>query len=120
MQELVDRLVSRTGVTAPMARVAVGIIFDFLRKEAPADKMQVLLDKVPGAADLAAEQSSGQAGAFGTGGIMGAANRLMSVGLSMQQVQSVAREVLAYAREQAGKDAVGDVVGAIPGLGQFV
>ncbi|MGA2894997.1 MAG: hypothetical protein ABSE22_19190 [Xanthobacteraceae bacterium] len=46
--------------------------------------------------------------------------RMMSAGLSMGQVQSLARAVLAYAREKAGEDAVGEIVGAIPGLAQFV
>ena len=38
------------------------------------------------------------------GGVMGAGMRMMSAGLSMGQVQGVAREVLAYAREKAGAD----------------
>ena len=59
-------------------------------------------------------------GGFAMGGIMGAGTKMMAAGLSMGQVQGVAREVLAYAREQAGEDAVGEVVGAIPGLSQFV
>jgi hypothetical protein len=44
----------------------------------------------------------------------------MAAGLSMGQVQSVTREIVAYAREKAGEDTVGEVVGAIPGLSQFV
>jgi hypothetical protein len=38
----------------------------------------------------------------------------------MGEVQSVARILLAYAREKAGEDNVGEVVAAIPGLSQFV
>ena len=38
----------------------------------------------------------------------------------MGQVQGVTREVIAYARDKAGEDAIGEVVGAIPGLSQFV
>jgi len=44
----------------------------------------------------------------------------MSAGLSMAQVQGVTRETIAFAREKAGEDAIGEIVGAIPGLGQFV
>jgi hypothetical protein len=44
----------------------------------------------------------------------------MGLGLSMPQVQAVTRTVLAYARETAGEDAVGEIVGAIPGLSQFL
>ena len=122
MDELIGRLVANCGVERPVAENAVGIILDFLRKEGPADKVQALIDKMPGAEALiaAAGEGQGSGGMFGMGGIMGAANRLMSAGLSMGQVQSVTREIVAYAREKAGEDAVGEVVGAIPGLGQFV
>jgi hypothetical protein len=32
----------------------------------------------------------------------------------------VTREIIAYSREKAGEDAVGEIVGSIPGLGQFI
>ena len=51
---------------------------------------------------------------------MGAGTRMMAAGLSMGEVQAVTRETISYAREKAGEDAVGDIVGAIPGLAQFV
>ena len=51
------------------------------------------------------------------GGVMGTGMRMMSAGLSMGQVQSVTRAVIAYAREKAGEDAVGEIVAAIPGSG---
>jgi hypothetical protein len=54
------------------------------------------------------------------GGVLAAGTRMMSVGLSMGQVQAVTRETIAYAREKAGEDTIGEIVGAIPGLGQFV
>jgi hypothetical protein len=54
------------------------------------------------------------------GGIMGAGTKMMAAGLTMDQVQGVTREVIGYAREQAGEDAIGEIVGAIPGLSQFV
>src|SRR5262245_33642190 len=120
MEELIGRLAVNCGIERSVAEKSVGIILDFLRKEGPADKVQALMDKMPGADALAAGAGEGSGGSFGMGGIMGAANRLMAAGLSMGQVQSVTREVVAYAREKAGEDAVGEVVGAIPGLGQFV
>ena len=77
---------------------------------------------MPGAdALLQAAQAEGSSGFFGgMGGIMGAGNRLMAAGLSMGQVQSVTQEVVAYAREKAGEETLGEIVGAIPGLSQFV
>ena len=120
MDELIGRLVANVGVDRAAAEKAVGIIFDFLRKEGPADKVQALLDRVPGAQALAEAQGADAGGVFAMGGIMGAGTKMMSAGLSMGQVQGVTKEVIAYAREKAGEDAVGEIVGAIPGLSQFV
>jgi len=118
MDELIARLVANVGVERTAAEKAVGIILDFLRKEGPADKVQALIDRLPGAEALMAQQS--EAGGFSMGGIMGAGTKMMGAGLSMGQVQGVTRETIAYAREKIGDDAVGEIVGAIPGLGQFV
>jgi hypothetical protein len=122
MDELIERLTARTGVEPVIARKAVGIILDFLVKEGPADTVQSLISQMPGAdaALRAAQEESAAGGSFGMGGIMGAANRLMAAGLSMGQVQSVTQETVAYAREKAGEDTVGEIVGAVPGLSQFV
>jgi hypothetical protein len=122
MDDLIDRLVAKTGVDRPVAQKAVGIILDFLVKEGPADKVQHLIAQMPGAdALLQPAQSEGSSGFFGgMSGIMGAGNRLMAAGLSMGQVQSVTQEVVAYAREKAGEETLGEIVGAIPGLSQFV
>jgi hypothetical protein len=54
------------------------------------------------------------------GGIMGVGTKLMAVGLGMDQMQSVTREIIAYSREKVGEDTVGEIVGSIPGLSQFV
>ena len=121
MDELIGRIVANVGVDRAAAEKAVGIILQFLLKEGPADKVRNLLDKLPGAdaAIAAAPGDSGSGGIFG-GGVMAAGSRMMSVGLSMGQIQAVTRETISYAREKVGEDAVGEIVGAIPGLGQFV
>jgi hypothetical protein len=122
MEELVARLTADVGIDRTAAEKAVGIIFDFLAKEGPADKVRPLLAKLPGAEAVmqkAASEGNGDM-AGGMGGVMGAGMRMMSAGLSLGQVQSVTREVIAYAREKAGEDAVGEIVAAIPGLAQFV
>jgi hypothetical protein len=123
MDELIARLVADVGIDRATAEKAVGIIFQFLLKEGPAEKVQPLLAKLPGAEVVMQRAASevgdnGMAGAMG--GVMGAGMRMMSAGLSMGQVQSVTRAVIAYTREKAGEDAVGEIVAAIPGLSQFV
>jgi hypothetical protein len=120
MDELIARLVANVGVDKAAAEKSVGIILDFLVKEGPPDKVQALIDKMPGAQALLQAQQASDAGGggFSMGGLMGAGTKMMSAGLSMGQ--GVTKEVIAYSREKAGEDAVGEIVGAIPGLSQFV
>jgi hypothetical protein len=115
MDELVGRLVAELGIDRDVAEKAVGIILAFLIKEAPADTIKPLMDAMPGAAEAAAAAPAG--GMFG--GIMGVGTQLMGLGLSMGEVQGVARTLLAFAREKVGENAVDELVGAIPGLSQF-
>jgi hypothetical protein len=119
MEELVSRLVATVGVDRGAAEKAVGIILDFLRKEGPPEKVQSLIDKIPGVEALLAQQAE-SGGMFSMGGIMGAGAKMMSAGMTMSQVQGVTRETIAFARDKLGDDAVGEIVGAIPGLSQFV
>jgi hypothetical protein len=119
MEDLIGRLVANVGVDRTAAENSVGIILDFLLKEGPTEKVQALINQLPGAEALIAKQSESGSG-FSMGGIMGAGTKMMSAGLSMGQVQAVTRETIAYAREKIGDDAVGEIVGAIPGLSQFV
>ena len=66
MDELIERLRRAPVSIEPTAEKAVGIILDFLLKEGPADKVQALIDKLPGAAALvAAQQADAGGGGFG-------------------------------------------------------
>jgi hypothetical protein len=118
MDELLDRLVANAGVERGVAEKAVGIILAFLLKEGPSDKVQVLIDQTPGAE--AAIQAAASDGGFGMGGIMGVGTKLMAAGLGMEQMQTATREIIAFAQEKIGADNVSDIVGSIPGLGQFI
>jgi Protein of unknown function VcgC/VcgE (DUF2780) len=117
MDELIGRLVANLGVERTTAETAVGIILAFLAKEGPPDKIQTLLAKLPGAEALM-QKAPSEGGSMG--GVMGAGMQMMSAGLSMGQVQDVTREFISFARGKVGEDAVGELVGAIPGLSQFV
>jgi len=121
MDELIGRIVAAVGIDRSIAEKSVGIILDFLSKEGPADKVQALLERMPGAEALV-EAARAEGGGLGgmMGGIMGVGTRLMGVGLGMGEIQSVTREIIAYAREKLGEDAVGEIVSAIPGLSQFI
>jgi len=98
MEELLDRLVAKVGVDRGVAEKAIGIILAFLLKEGPSDKVQALINQMPGAE--AAMQATASEGGFGMGGIMGVGTKLMAAGLSMDQMQGVTREIIAYARDK--------------------
>ena len=121
MDELVDRIVANVGVDRTVAEKSIGIIFDFLAKEGPTEKVQAVLARLPGAdAAIAAARAGDTGGMFGgMGGIMGVGSRLMAAGLGMGEIQGVTRELMAYAREKAGDETVGEIVAAVPGLSQF-
>lgn len=115
MDELVAKIAAATGVDPETARKAAIIILKFLVKEGPADKVGLLVDALPGAREAMAANPLG-----GSSGIMGAFNDLTAAGLGMGDIQGAARTFGEFAREKAGNAAVDAVVGAIPGLGQFV
>lgn len=122
MDELVSRIVSNVGIDRSVATKAVGIMLDFLATEGPADKAQTLLSRLPGATEaVEAARAEGGGGFFGgMGGIMGVGSRLMSAGLGMGEIQGVARQVIAYAREKAGDEDIDAVMDSIPGARTFL
>ncbi len=131
MDELIARVSQASGVDAQVARQAIGEIFVFLKSEASPDAMQALMDKIPGANDLAATMGEAETttggglmgaltGLMGGGGVMGLAGKLMGLGLGMGEMQSIGREVFAYAREKAGEDIVNKVATSTPALSQFI
>ena len=128
MDELISRIVAATGLSEELARKAVGIILAFLQKEGPPTEINELMTAMPGAQELANAEGGAKGGMLGAigglmgggGGVMALGGQLMGVGLSMPQIQTVSKQMFAFGREKAGEDTMGAIVGAIPGLGQFV
>ncbi len=114
MDQLIAEVAAKAGVTQAVARKALAIIVSFIAKAAPADKVAAVVDKLPGARDLAKE-STGK-----SSGLMGVFNDLTSAGLGMSGVQTVARSFLTHAKAKAGDKEVDALVRSIPGLSQFV
>lgn len=127
MEELIARVTNRTGVDAATAQAAIGHILAFLQKEGPAEDVAQLLAALPGSEAAIAESNAeegggglmGMLGGMG-GGVMALGQKLMSSGVSMGQMQPLGQELFAYGREKAGEDAMGRIIGAIPGVSQFV
>jgi hypothetical protein len=130
MSEIVRRVAEAAGIDEALAEKAVQIVFELVQEHAPKDAAAELFARLPDTPeipDAPKEAGGGLMGALGgLGGLggamgaMGAMTRMQAAGLSMDQIQAVSKETLAFAREHAGEETVGKVVAAIPGLSQFV
>lgn len=132
MNEVIDQIATKAGIAPDLAEKAVGMILGFLQREAPDGPVTKMIAAFPGAPDLVSqyggEQAAGGGGLFGGllsavgagGGIMGLGQQLMSSGLSMGDISSLAKETVATARQYAGNDVVDEVVNSVPGLSQFL
>ena len=120
MDELIGRLASKAGIDSAVAEKTIGIILNFLRNEGPSDKVQALIDQIPGAEAVIAESnnSSGLARLMG-GGLMAVGTRLMGLGLGMSEIQNIARELFRFGRDKIGPDRMGEIITGTPGLSQF-
>ena len=59
MDELIGRLAAKAGIDSAVAEKTIGIVLGFLRNEGPSDKVQALIDQIPGAeAAIAASNGS--------------------------------------------------------------
>ena len=112
MDELIEQLAAKTGIDPAVAGKTVGMMLDFLRKEGPTDKVQSLIDTIPGAEGAIAASASG-------GGLMALGSRLMALGLGMTEIQNIARELFRFGRDRVGADRMGEIVAGTPGLRQF-
>ena len=120
MDELIGRLAVKAGIDEAVAREAVGIILDFLRKEGPSEKAQALIDQIPGAeAVIATSSNNGGLVRLMGGGLMALGTKLTALGLGMSQIQNVAREIFSFGRDTIGAKQMGAIITGTPGLSQF-
>jgi hypothetical protein len=120
MDELIGELATKAGIDSAVAEKTVGIILGFLRNEGPSDKVQVLIDSIPGAeAAIAASNNGGGLARLMGGVLMAVGTRLMSLGLGVVEIQNIARELFRFGRDKIGADAIGEIIARTPGLSQF-
>lgn len=121
MDELIGRLASKAGIDSAVAEKTVGIILNFLRNEGPSDKVQALIDQIPGAeaAIAASNNKNGAISRLMGGGLMAVGTRLMGLGLGMSEIQNIARELFRFGRDTIGADQMGEIIAGTPGLSQF-
>lgn len=130
MNEIVTQIADRVGIEPDLAEKALGMMLGFLQREADDGAVAKMIEAIPGAPDLVAQYAGvgapgsgllgGLMNAIGGGGIMGLGQQLMSQGLGMGEITSLAKETIAIARQYAGDGVVDEVVGSVPGLSQFV
>src|SRR5581483_2616458 len=108
------------GIEDTVAEKTIGIIVGYLRNEGPCDKVQALIDRIPGAeaAITASENNGGRAKLMG-GGLMAVGTRLMALGLGVSDIQNIARELVRFGRDKIGEDQMGAIIAETPGLSQF-
>jgi hypothetical protein len=135
MDNLIARVATAANITPEIARKAVALIGDFIQREAPEEAVRDLFDKATDfPAIIASSTSTGgegmgiglkglmgvASGAMGGGGLMALGSELMGLGLGMDQIQTVGKEVFDFMREVAGDETVGEIAASIPGLSQFI
>jgi hypothetical protein len=131
MNELVSRVSESVGISPDLAEKAIGMMLGFLQREADDGAVAQMIEAIPGATDLVARFNGEGAGSgggllgglmasLGGGGVMALGQQLMSQGLGMGEITSLAKETMAVAREHAGDEVVDKVIASVPGLGQFV
>ena len=135
MENLIARVATAADLSPDVARKAVALIGDFIQREAPEEAVKELFKKTPAFPAIIASstQTGGEgmsgglkglmgvsSGAMGGGGLMALGSELLSLGLDMEQIQTIGKEVFGYARETAGDEVVGEISAAIPGLSQFI
>jgi len=141
VEELITRIANNVGLPAETAERVVAIVLDFFKNNASQDNVSGMIAALPGAEDLLANVDlSGSAGGTdgaasgGLGGMLGSAmgaltggnplmdtlSKLQGEGLSMDQAKSAGSEIVAFAKDKAGAEAVDKVLGEIPGLSSIL
>ena len=120
MDELVGQLAAKAGIDKAVAKKTVGIMLGFLHNEGPSDKVQALIDSIPGAQRaIEASRNGGGLSALMGGGLMAVGSRLMGLGLGIGEIQNVARELVRFGRDRIGTDRMDQIIAGTPGLRQL-
>jgi hypothetical protein len=114
MGESIGQPASKAGVDDAVAEKTVGIMLGFICSEGRSDKVEALIDRIPGTEAAIAAASTG-----GLGRLMAVGTGLMAVGQGMGEIRSIARELFGRSLDKIGADRMGEIIAGTPGLGQF-
>ena len=113
MDDLMEEIMTKTGLGKPAVEQALGIIISFLEREGPAGKVTPMIDKLPGARALAEAHG-------GSGGLFAVFNDLSAAGLGLGEIREVAGAFIRFAKARLGASEVDAVIRAIPSVAQFI
>ena len=120
MDELVDQLAAKASIDDAVAEKTVGIMLDYLRSKGPPEATQALIAQTTGAeATIAAARDDSDISRLMGGGLMATGTRLTGLGLTITDIQKIARELFAFGRDKIGADRMDAIIASTPGLRHF-
>lgn len=126
MNELIQQLMSETGIGEKEAKNGVGAVLASLKGGLPADDFGSVLQAFPGGEQMMASAQS----ALGSGGLMGMLGKMLGgggsaallgqlgkLGLSAEQIAKFLPVILAFIQRVLSPDLLKKIVGLLPKAG---
>ncbi|WP_237154879.1 DUF2267 domain-containing protein [Oryzibacter oryziterrae] len=125
MQDTIDTIASTVGISPEQTDGAIRIVLNFLHKAGPTETIESLASELGAADYLSAAPKAGLLGSIGgmfggMGGAMAAFSALQGLGLDMDQIQGVVKNLIDIARQKIGDEKVENILDSIPGLAQLI
>lgn len=120
MDELIERIERRVGVAPETARKSIAAFLTYFDRNGPKERMAQFYAAVPDAEAMVGKRRGGIFGVFNGGGLMGIYAQLAAAGFSNEQMQMAGEELVNFAREKVGDDAVEDLIAYTPGIRQLL
>jgi hypothetical protein len=129
VDEIIKLVSERLGVSEAVARDAIKVLLEFVRKRAAGTRLEKLLMEIPGVSSLLGQTSSSAGrGLSGLGSLVGgpvgdaakAFFDLQSAGLKSDQIGPFVRTFVEKAREVIGPETVEEILKQIPALSSLV
>jgi hypothetical protein len=127
MQEFIQSVASRFGISPDSAKTATAGLLNLLKEKESSGEVQGLLSKLPGAEEVidSAPSEGVSGGGFGNlgslvggklGGAAGALAAFKSSGLEPSQVGSFVKMLIDFAKQKAGPEVVDKALEKVPDL----
>ncbi len=135
MQEIINAIAQKAGISAEAATLIVGAILAFIQKEAPQNVASKILMAFPDSAATIAKAQAAGTSATGLGGLVGRIgsaiggktgdaaalmSQLLATGVTMTQLETAGEVLYKTIREEAGPKAVTDLIKHVPELGKIL